>query len=135
MPEPLRYSRLWWGLGAGLLSVILIVSLWPLAEQQDAPPHSDKVLHAMTFAFLFIWFAGLAERGRRWQVFTGLLVYGLLMEVLQSLTPYRHMSVGDFLADAAGLGAGWLLCLAGLGGWAVRVEASLLAANKIGPDS
>jgi VanZ family protein len=125
MPESLRYARLWWALGAVMLAGILIVALWPLEEQPQALPHSDKFLHAIAFAFLFVWFGALADAGRHWQVFIGLLGYGLCMELLQSFTPYRLMSAGDLLADVFGLGVGWLLSGAGLSGWALWVEANL----------
>ena len=117
-------------MGTAILAAILIVALWPLEQQPQALPHSDKLLHALAFAFLFVWFAALAGDRRHWQVFIGLLGYGLVMEVLQSFTPYRLMSPGDVLADAIGLGAGWLLSSAGLSGWAAWVESNLPVTAK-----
>ena len=40
-------------------------------------------------------------------VLVALLLYGALIEVLQSLTSYRFAEWGDLLADAIGLLPGW----------------------------
>ena len=40
-------------------------------------------------------------------VLAGLLVYGVLIEVLQSFTPSRSGDWHDVVADAVGLAVGW----------------------------
>ena len=45
----------------------------------------------------------MAFRGRTLAVLLGLLVYGGLIEILQSLTTYRMAEWGDLWADGVGL--------------------------------
>ncbi|MCC7330179.1 MAG: VanZ family protein [Gammaproteobacteria bacterium] len=87
--------------------------------------NGDKILHALTFAFLTVWFMGVVEEGRTLRVLAGLVLYGLLIEFLQSFTTYRSADPYDVLADVAGIVAGWLLANAGLRGWCGRLEALL----------
>ena len=48
--------------------------------------------------------------------------YGLLIELLQMLTPTRQAEVMDLVADVAGVLLGWLLCTAGFARWCRTVE-------------
>ncbi len=78
---------------------------------RDAPSlfeHSDKVLHMVTFAVLTV-LALLSWPGRLRLVAGALLGYGVLIEVLQSFTPTRSPSLGDVVADAAGIALGLAL--------------------------
>ncbi len=66
----------------------------------------DKANHALAFAGLAV--LGLAAYlARAARVLAGLLAFGALIEVLQSLTGYRTAEWFDLLADGAGLAAGW----------------------------
>ena len=121
----LRYRKVWFGLGMAMLAGILILSLWPLPEQPDALPYSDKIIHAGVFAFLMAWFAGIFSQSDHARIFVLLIAYGGAMEVLQSFAPYRFMSLGDLMADAIGLGLGWLLVRAGAASWCVWLESRL----------
>ena len=53
--------------------------------------------------------------GRWLSVALGLLAYGVLIEILQGLTSYRHAEWADLLADGLGILAG--LALFGLLRW------------------
>lgn len=99
-------------------SAVLAAKIWlaswlPMAavlDAADATAYSDKLVHASLFAVL----GGLGVRAwlsqrQRWRVVAGLLLLGVLTEVLQSLIPGRSASVGDWLADALGVGIGVLL--------------------------
>ena len=69
------------------LVVVLVFSLMP--PQIIAPPMGwDKMNHAMTFAVLAMLGCS-AYPERKVQVLLGLLAYGGLIELLQSLTDYR----------------------------------------------
>jgi len=121
---PLRYKWFWFGSGLAGLVAILGLALVPM----NAPipiANGDKILHALTFAFLTVWFMGVVEEGRTLRVLAGLVLYGLLIEFLQSFTTYRSADPYDVLADVAGIVAGWLLANAGLRGWCGRLEALL----------
>ncbi len=66
--------------------------------------HSDKFFHLVTYG-LFAALGFRAVSGRRAFVYLciGIIIYGGLMEVAQSFTPGRTMSVYDFLANTIGV--------------------------------
>jgi hypothetical protein len=105
-------------LARGAFSVAVLVSLavlfTPGSDVPTAPPGVDKVVHGLLFAVL-----ALSGRwaGVRRPVLAGLLVlYAAGSEVIQGLVPLeRSASVGDVLADVAGL-------LIGLGMWEALVR-------------
>jgi VanZ family protein len=119
---PLRYGRYWLGAGLALLVVIMIVAVLPLPAPLPFIA-ADKVEHFATFAFLTIWFLGIFEMAAAPRVAAGLVLYGVLVELLQSLTAYRYADPYDVLSDVIGISAGWLLAAAGLHRWCRRVEA------------
>lgn len=98
---------------AVLAAKVWAASWLPMAaalDAADATAWSDKLVHASLFALL----GGLAARswlqpGQRWRVAVALLLLGALTEALQSVIPGRSASLGDWLADAAGLALGWML--------------------------
>lgn len=100
-------TRFWRLTLAGLLIVVLGLSLLPLGA--DAPTTGwDKTNHLLAFSTLAI-VGCLAYPTRIPTLLMALLVYGALIEVLQSLTDYRFAEWGDLLADALGLLLGWSL--------------------------
>jgi VanZ family protein len=70
----------------------------------------DKVMHILAYTCLYL-LAWRAFPGTllRWQINVGLLLFGGLLEYLQSLTDYRLMEWADLLANLVGLGLGSLL--------------------------
>ncbi len=131
----LRYARSWQIAGALLLAIVLVVALVPAAWLSPQDPNfpffmSDKLLHGITFTALALWFSGQYARHSYWRLVTGLLAFGLLIEVTQRMLPYRTAEWMDLLADAAGVAVGMTIALAGSGGWSLRFEESLQ--NRIG---
>ena len=87
------------------LVVVLVAALMP--PQIIGPPMGwDKMNHAMTFAMLAMLGCS-AYPERKVQVLLGLLAYGVLIELLQSLTDYRTAEALDVVADGVGLLVGW----------------------------
>jgi len=88
-----------------LAGAVGILSLLP----QTAPPGGgvDLALHAVTYAGLMALFA-VAFR-RLWPGAAGLLAYSSLIEVLQAFVPGRYGSLEDVAANAAGIGAVFLI--------------------------
>jgi len=101
---PLRAWRLAFVLS---LASVLLLSLAP-ATPASLTTGWDKTNHLLGFAVLGL--LGLwSYPGRTVTVLLGLLAYGGLIEVLQSLTPYRLAEWADLLADALGLLLGAVL--------------------------
>ena len=105
-------------LSRGAFAVAVLVSLAvlfvPGGDVPSAPRGVDTAVHGLLFATLALtgrW-AGIGRRP-----LTVLLVgYAVVSEVLQGLLPLqRSGSLGDGLADVAGLGAGLLV-------WAVGAQ-------------
>ena len=93
-----------WLFAATALTV-MVLSLSPM--EPDAPSLGwDKANHMAAFAVLAL-LGCRAYPSHTGFVLAGLLIYGGLIEVLQSFTSYRQAEWADLLADALGLPLGW----------------------------
>lgn len=126
---PLRHLRFWRIAGLLLLCLVLISALMPAVwfwnDRAGALAwfrNADKFLHATTFLLLTVWFSGQYRRPAYLRVATGLVLFGLLIEFCQFLVGYRQADLFDVGANTAGIVAGFVLAIAGLGGWSQRVE-------------
>jgi len=126
---PLRYVRHWRVASVALLLLVFAATLLPVVWFLVDPGlfadwfiDADKWLHAATFAFLAIWFAGQYHPRSYWRIGLSLLLFGLLIEGCQRLIIYRSAEWFDIGADAAGIIVGLVIANAGLGGWCVRFE-------------
>ena len=104
LPGHLARQRLFRRALAMCLVAITTLALIPPGHEPLAV--SDKVNHIAAFLVL-AWLADHAYPGysRGTDLWLALLGYGLLLEGLQAWVPYREASLGDLLADAAGLAA------------------------------
>lgn len=84
---------------------ILALSLIPPSPSMPTTGW-DKSNHLLGFAVAML-LGRWAYPGRTFALLAGLMGYGALVEVLQSLTPDRMAEWGDLLADGAGLLCGW----------------------------
>jgi len=113
MPQ-VRFVWLWQLAFCGCLAAVLALSL----AKNVSPPLDtgwDKGNHLLAFSVLaFLYRQGFP--GRPMLGLLGLLLYGVLIEALQSLTDYRVAEYRDLLADLLGIalgsliGTGWLRC-------------------------
>jgi VanZ family protein len=132
---PLRYARRWQIAGVFLLAMVLLLAVapadWFWLDDSDSALHiSDKWLHGFTFTILALWFSGQYARHSYWRLITGLIAFGLLIEVTQRMVSYRTAELTDLLADVLGIGLGMVIAVAGAGGWCLRFEEWLH--NRIG---
>jgi VanZ family protein len=121
---PLRHAHLWALLGSLLLAAILVLALMPDPPQLPLS-YNDKTTHALAFMALMIWFSGVIEMRRLPMLAICLVAYGVLIELLQSLTVSRQPELLDVGADIAGILLGWILAIAGLRRWCVWLESGL----------
>lgn len=70
----------------------------------------DKLYHFSAFFVLSNMLALGWQRLNPMQLFSGLLIYAALTEILQHFIPGRSFSVMDWVADGMGVVAGILLC-------------------------
>jgi VanZ family protein len=92
----------------GWLGVVLALafSLGPSLLDKDSG-QADKLVHLASYATLMFWWAQLVVR-RRWRLALAVILYGILIEGLQGLTPNRQPDVLDALANSTGVLIGWL---------------------------
>ncbi len=125
---PLRHAALWRTLSILLLIFVLLAALAPTFWFDSKTKalawfeHTDKWLHAVTFAGLMVWFAGMFETRAYWRIALGLMMFGFLIEACQLLVSYRIADWVDIGANTAGIIVGLVAAAAGLGAWGLRVE-------------
>ncbi len=104
------YLRLWRLAFAVSALSVLTLSLLPLGPHAPSTGW-DKANHLLAFMALG-WLGCMAWPQRMATVLVALVVYGALIELLQSFTSYRLGEWGDLLADALGLLAGGAMAVA-----------------------
>jgi VanZ family protein len=120
---PLRFPRLWLGLGWLAVTLAIVACLVPTSKLPTPPTLNDKAEHIIGYVLLACWFAGMYPRARYWAIAIGLVVMGILIEFAQGAMHLgRQADVRDVLANSTGVAIGLLLCWWWLGGWAQRVE-------------
>lgn len=101
---PLRLWRIaFWVCLAAVLTLSLMSDVSP-----SLSTGWDKGNHLLAFAVLAL-LGRVAYPGRLLLIVVGLLGYGILIELLQSLTGYRVAEFKDLIADALGILLGCLL--------------------------
>ncbi len=119
--QPLRYAWAWLLGGVVLLVAGLVSALSPV--QSFVPlALNDKAIHAAGFAVFMVWFGGIFQARVAPVLVVALVSYGLLIELLQSLTVTRQAESLDLAADVAGVLLGWALSAAGLSRWCATLE-------------
>ena len=102
----LRLLKLYYLLGASMLMAVALLSLIPA----PGVGVNDKLSHLLTYFVLAGWFAVLATNRRLLgSSIAGLLLFGMLIELLQALSAYRQAEWADLAANTAGILLGALL--------------------------
>jgi hypothetical protein len=101
----------WRWLFISCLALVITLSLMPI-NGAGWFPGQDKLMHALTFAALFLIGSQAVPRSKfGWTLFLGLLAYGVLIELLQETTGYRSMEAWDVAADLSGLVIGSVIAV------------------------
>ena len=95
-----------WRLAFGLCMLAVLVLAFMPTDVSIPSTGWDKSNHLLAFSVMALLGCS-AYPGRTMAVLAGLLVYGVLIEVLQSFTPERSADWYDLVADAVGLAFGW----------------------------
>ena len=86
-----------------LLVLTTLLMLIELKPQAAGYIYADKLQHALIFMVLAL-IGLLAYFHKRWFVLGGLILFGLVIEILQSaFTLTRQASLADWLADVVGI--------------------------------
>ena len=103
--DRLRFSGWWTFLGILLVAIVVYVSLAPLSPSRIfAFPESDKIMHFSAYAAMMLWFGQIyAKRPASLFVASGLIILGVLLEILQGLSGYRTFEYLDITANTLGV--------------------------------
>jgi len=99
-------EQTWRVLGWLGIVITLAVSLMPPALDVSGG-HADKIVHLAGYALLMFWWAQLITR-QRWKLAVAVVLFGVIIELLQGLTPDRQPDLLDALANSCGVLFGWL---------------------------
>ena len=126
----MRYRNAWLAVGAGLVLLVVYLSLTPDPVDVGGPEGFD-LGHFAAYFTLMIWWAQLARPGApRVAVAVALVALGVGLELVQGLTDYRTFDPHDMRANAIGVAAGYFLALTPLGRALAALEGRLRAVRR-----
>ena len=83
----------------------------------------DKVMHVSAYACLMGWFTQIYRHDlTRLLLVITFIAMGILIEVLQSMTPTRQFEVLDMVANTSGVVLAWALAYTWFGGLLAAFE-------------
>ncbi len=106
----------WWVAVGVYAAIVFVLSVIPTEHLPGAEvPHLDKVVHLCEY-LLFAWVlvqairtSQMPERDYLLWAWIYATSYGLLMEVIQLMVPWRSAELGDAVANAVGAAIGvWI---------------------------
>ncbi len=119
----LRWAAWWQAAGFIFVAATLLALLLPSGGRIASLNNLDKLVHAVGFFGLTMWFAGIYRRNRYALLAAGMLAFGALTEWLQSaVTRSRSGDPMDLLADAVGITLAIIVACAGGDRWCAMVE-------------
>lgn len=87
----------------GVASLCALSLLPPPPLMPEGPPYGDKFYHLITYTSLTWWFMVGHARAHWRSIAMGLALLGIILEVLQGLTPTRIPSGWDEAANVLGV--------------------------------
>lgn len=104
-----KLRTVWLVLGTLWIATVFYISLTPNPPDPVRFLNVDKLEHALTYCLLMLWFAQVYQaRKQRMHIALALVAMGVTMEFLQEMTGYRSFEYADMLANATGVGLGWV---------------------------
>lgn len=83
---------------------VILLSLLPINVPQQLVSWEDKIHHSIAYGSLyFLAICAYSYRFSIWSIGAILVLFGLLMEIAQSMTAYRYGDPLDFLANTSGI--------------------------------
>ena len=109
MPPSTQRNR--WRIALAALLIFVSYQAFSTPSAAVSFVHMDKVLHVCAFVCLTFVASRSWPPGRQstWGVALGLVLYGALIELVQSQLPMREASLADWAADTLGIALGLAL--------------------------
>ena len=128
--EPLRYVHAWTTLGIGFVLLVIYLSLAAPPPDIDLPDVFD-VGHIVAYFWLMIWFAQIHRSARsRWLLAAAFGALGVVLEIIQGMSGYRHFDYLDMARNFAGIAIGLALARSALQDTLYRFEGVLARARS-----
>ena len=91
-------------IGYLLLFIVFVASALPPGPATSISIEgADKLLHCVAYFVLSAWFAFVMPARKYLLLATWLFLFGVLIEVMHYFLPYRFASIGDLVANVAGI--------------------------------
>ena len=120
-----RIEKNWLILGLIWVGVVFYLSLGHVTSPIELNG-IDKFYHFVTYAFLSLWFLQIEILSKKaWTVIILLVLMGVGIEFLQSMTTYRMFEYADMLANSIGVIIGWIFSFTFAGNvlkWSIRSQ-------------
>lgn len=125
--KPLKFPRLWLILGWAMVSAVVIMSVVPSPDVLVPLPASDKLVHLLAYSVLMLWFGCIYAPGKRYLILgLILMLIGVILELLQGMTPYRYFEYKDMIVNGLGVFIGWSLSLTRVSSFLIFVEQRIM---------
>ena len=109
-----------------MVGVVVYLSLTPSVPKIPPLPAGDKIGHLLAYTILMLWFGFIYLRGSAYLgLGIGLILMGLILEVIQGCVGYRSFDYFDMFANTLGVLSGWLLAGTRLASTLLYVEGRL----------
>ena len=121
--QHLSYKRVWLGMGALMLSAVVLASVTSMPQAFRTIMMQDKLVHTLAYASLMMVFAQIFRHDlTRLLLVVGLSVFGLCMEFVQGMVPSRQFDYLDMAANTGGVVFAWAITYTWCGNLAVNAE-------------
>lgn len=123
---PFKYPRIWLTIGSLLITMIVMLSLWPESPSPDNRPPLLNVPHVMAYLGLILWYSNIYRRKlHRIRLNALFFLMGICLELLQPISPGRTLALTDIAANGLGLLLGSCLAKAFFGTCLTEIDAWL----------
>lgn len=119
----LRFKWLWLAVGFSLIAAIFVGSISSIPEGIKQFVLQDKFMHVIGYACLMGWFTQIYRHDLT-RLILGIMFVsmGILIEVLQSMTPTRQFELLDMVANTCGVILAWALAYTWFGTLLAKFE-------------
>lgn len=126
----LRFKWLWLAIGFSLIAAIFVGSISSIPAGIKQFVLQDKAVHVIAYGCLMGWFAQIYKHDlTRLILGIAFIAMGILIEILQSMTPTRQFELLDMVANSCGVILAWALAYTWFGSLLAKFE-NLISVKK-----
>ena len=107
-PPVLKLRKVWLLVGAGLIMLVVYLSLMHNPPKLSDFHMLDKLEHVSAYGLLMFWFGQIFWRfNQRIMLAIGFVTMGIIIEIMQGVQGFRVFEYADMLANTTGVVIGW----------------------------